>query len=585
MSSRRFFYNLALSLALASGLFVLMLGGLLAYNQVRGKVSILVGSKQVDALQEELRRQPKDEALKVRIRHLDLKLRKETFYRLQLSRNASRALLAGLAMFLASAHFARASRPGLPDPQAWGARVAAEEKRSASLARYAVSATFALVGVAALVVSSQPLSLPEPSLAKPDKPAARGNSDPVKPAVVAAVPAFPSAGEIQQQWPSFRGPNGLGIAPNASPPAAWNAKDGTNILWKTEIPLPGMSSPVVWGDAIFVTGADATQSGVFRFDAGTGALQWSAAIKLPGGRPPKPSVGEETSLAAPTPVTDGRRVYALFPTGEIAGFDFSGKQVWARNIGPLENTYGYAASLAIYQDRLLIQIDRGEPEDGQSKLLALDTRTGKDLWEAKRDVAASWASPLICNVNGKPQLITCAKPAVIAYNPVDGMELWRNKCLDSDVAPSPILAGNMLVAVAPNTAILGLHPGNETVAWKIEDGAPDATSPVSDGQRVYLITSEGQLTCYELQTGKSVWTHDLSEPFYASPTLAGKSLILVSRKGNSWVLEAGDAYKELGRGELGEECCASPVPLGKRLLVRGKKNLFCIETKENKETK
>ena len=579
MNARNFSCNLALSLAVASGLFALMLGGLLAYNEVRGKVSMLVHSKQVVSLREELRRKPKDEALKTRIRQLDLKLRKDTFYRLQLSHNASRALLAGLAVFLASAHFVRASRRHLPDPQAWGARMAGEEKRTAALSRYAVAAAFALVAAAALVVAAEPVTLPELSLANAEKPAPP-DAAPATP--VAAVPAFPSEDEIQQQWPSFRGPNGLGIAPKSTAPVSWNAKDGTNILWTTEIPLPGMSSPIVWDDAIFLTGADETKSCVFRFDAATGALQWSSELNLPGGRPPTPTVGEETSLAAPTPVTDGRRVYALFPTGEIAGFDFSGKQIWARNIGPLENAYGYAASLAIYQDRLLIQIDRGEPEDGQSKLLALDTRTGKDLWEAKRDVAASWSSPVICNVNGQPQLITCAKPFAIAYNPVDGMELWRNKCLESDVAPSPITAGNMTVAVAPNTAIIGLRPGDEATVWKVEDGVPDAASPVSDGQRVYLTTSEGQLTCYELQTGKVVWTHDLSEPIYASPTLAGNVLVLISRKGNSWTLEAGDSYKELGRGELGEECCASPVPIGKRLLVRGKQNLFCIETKETK---
>ena len=510
MNSRSFFYNLALSLAIASGLFLLMLGGLLAYNEVRGKVSMLVRSKQVVSLHDKLRHKPKDDALKAQIRQLDLKLRRETFYRLQLSHNASRALLAGLAIFLASAHFVRTSRRKLPNPQAWGIRVAGDETRMATFARYAVAGGFALVGVASLIVSSQPVSLPERSIAK-----SRPPTDAAGPAIAAApdVPAFPSPEEIQQQWPSFRGPNGLGVAPKASSPVTWKAKDGTNILWKTEISLLGMSSPIVWGDAIFLTGADKTQSCVYRFDSATGALQWSAPIKLPGGSPPAPTVGDETSLAAPTPVTDGQRVYALFPSGEIAAFDFSGKQVWARNIGPLENTYGYASSLAIYQDHLLIQIDRGEPEDGQSKLLALNTRTGKDLYDVKRDVAASWASPIIVNVSGQPQLITCAKPFVIAYNPADGKELWRSKCLESDVAPSPVITGNTMVVVAPNTAIIGLHPGEEAVAWQVDEGAPDATSPVSDGQRVYLITSEGQLTCYEIATGKVVWTHDFSESF------------------------------------------------------------------------
>ena len=574
------FYQLALVVTIASGLFILLTGGLLAFNEVRGKVSMLVNSKQVVRLHDELRSKPKDEELKTRIRQLDLELRRETFYRLQLSHNASRALLAGLALFLVSAHFVRLSRRRLPDPQAWGARKADEEKHATALARYSVAGMLAVLAVAAVAVSTQPVSLPESAQSAPE-PDPNGTLHPDSQAAhPSPVSSFPSAEDMQQQWPSFRGPNGSGVAATATAPVAWDAKAGTNILWKTEVPLPGLSSPVVWDNAVFVTGADQMQSSVFRFDADTGALVWSATIKLPGGaRPPKPEVGEETSLAAPTPVTDGRRVYALFPTGEIAAFDFSGKQVWARNIGPLENQYGYASSLAIYQDRLLVQIDRGQAEDGQSRMLALNTQTGQQLWEVKRDVAGSWSSPVVLEVNGLPQLITCAAPFVIAYNPADGKELWRNKCLESDVAPSPILAGDMLVAVAPNTAIVGLHPGATDTAWKIEQGAPDATSPVSDGHRLYVVESSGMLTCYDIQTGKVIWSHDLDNMFYASPSIAGNALILVSRKGNSWVLETGDAYKELGKGEIGEECCASPVPIGKRLLLRGKSNLFCIGAK------
>ena len=566
---RNTIYNLALALALASGMFGITVAGLMCYNEARGKVSMLVNSKQLDRLQDDLRGRPKDEELKMMIRKLDFELRREGFCRLQLSKNAARALIAALVLFLASAHFVRISRRSLPAPQAWGARNAAEEKRTVSLARYAVAGTFAILAAAAVVVSAQPVDLPE-----------RVPATSAETAPIVAGPTVPTAEEILQQWPSFRGPNGQGVAPKASVPFTWNAGDGTNIRWRTEVPLPGLSSPVVWGNSVFLTGADDRQSCVYRFNSETGALEWTAVVTLPGGiRPPKPEVGEETSLAAPTPVTDGQRVYALFPTGEIAAFDFSGKQVWARNIGPLENTYGYASSLAIYQDRLIVQIDREQPEDGKSKLLALNTKSGQTLWENKRDVAGSWASPVLADVNGQPQLMTCASPFVIAYNPIDGTEIWRNKCLESDVAPSPIMSGNMVIAVAPNTAIVALHPGAEQIAWKVEEGVPDAASPVSDGQRIYAITGEGQLTCYDSQSGKSVWTSGLEESFYTSPTIAGNALILISRKGNSWVIETGDAYKELGKGSLGEECCASPVPLGKRLLVRGKKNLFCIETK------
>ena len=558
--------KLSLPFAIASGLLVLMLAGLLGFNEIRGKVSTLVNSKQVVLLHQDLRNQPKNEALKTRIRQLDLELRQEMFYRLRLSQNASRALLAGLALFLISANLVRLSRPRIPDPRAWGARKADDEKQSAKRSRQAVVGGAAVVAITALAASMHPVNLPEPAV-QSGAPA------------VAAAPAFPTPEEMQQQWPSFRGANGQGVAPKATAPLSWNATAGTNVRWKTPIPLHGLSSPVVWDKAVFLTGADDKQSCVYRFDLDSGALQWSGTINLPGGaRPPTPEVGESTSLAAPTPVTDGRRVYTLFPTGEIAAFDFAGKQLWARNIGPLDNTYGYAASLAIYQGCLFIQIDRGQPEDGQSHLVALDTQSGQTRWDVKRNVAGSWSSPLVVEVKGQPQLITCATPFVIAYDPVDGKEIWRKECLESDVAPSPVVAADVLVAIAPNTRIVALHPGAAEISWKSEDNVPDATSPVTDGQRLYIMPSSGMLSCYDLQSGKVLWTHDLNDEFYASPTIAGNTLVLVNRKGVAWVLETGDAYKELGRGDLGEECCASPVPIGKRLLLRGKKNLFCIET-------
>ncbi|MCX6997016.1 MAG: PQQ-binding-like beta-propeller repeat protein [Kiritimatiellaeota bacterium] len=372
-------------------------------------------------------------------------------------------------------------------------------------------------------------------------------------------------------------------------PLTWDAKTGANIRWTTAIPLHGLSSPVVWSNSVFLTGANDASNAVFRLDADSGRLLWSALVKLPGGaRPPAPKVGDDTSLAAPTPVTDGRRVYALFPNGLIAAFDFAGRQVWARNIGPLDNSYGYAASLAIYQDRLLIQSDRGQPEDGQSRLLALDTLTGRDRWQVPRPVSGSWASPIVVTVDGQPQLITCANPYVIAYQPVDGRELWRAKGLESDVAPSPILASNLFVVVAPNTAIRAVRAGGQGdvtathLAWKAEDGVPDATSPVSDGKRLYIVNSEGLLTCYNLQTGKVLWVHEYDDRFYASPTIAGQVLILLSRKGVAYLLAAGDKFDPLGQGGVGEECSASPVPVGRRLYLRGKNHLFCIEAPERK---
>ena len=564
-------YALALALALASALFLLLLGGLLVFNQFQGKVATLVNSREVVRLHDELRHRPKDEALKQRIRQLDLELRQRTFQDLQLSHAASRALIFGLVALLVGAHHARTFRRRLADPLAWGARPPDEERRIARQARYGVTGVFAFLALAAVAVALRPVRLPGPAVPVP-----------------AETP--PTSEEIRQNWATFRGPNGQGVAPSAALPLPGN------IRWKIVVPLHGMSSPVRWGNGLFLTGASATENRVFRIDAETGALVWSVAVHLPGGvRAPNPKVGDETGLAASTPATDGRRVYAIFANGELAAIDFDGKPVWVRNVGPLENAYGYASSLALDQDRLMIQIDRGSAADGQSKLIALDSRTGQDRWEVSRDVAGSWASPIVAEINQRPQLITCATPAVIAYNPADGRELWRVNCLENDCAPSPIFAGGLVVAVAPNSAIFALRPGSKVgqalrpgaqgrVAsslpekiWQSTEGVPEATSPVSDGQRLYTIDSAGVLTCFNLQTGRVLWTHEFDDRFYASPTILGHALVLVSRKGVAYGFETSDQLHALGQAALGEECNASPVPYGRRLYVRGAKHLFCLE--------
>ena len=539
-------YQLAVAVAVAAGIFVALTGGLLAFNAWRGKVTTLVNSKEVVNLHDELRKQPKNEAMKQRIRQLDLQLRQETFYRLELSHNASRALLWGAAIFLASAHFARTAQRRLPNPLAWGARQADEERRIQRFARYAVAGVFALAGFSAVVLSQQPVRLPVRMLSE---------------VVVTETPV--SMEEFARQWPAFRGPHGQGVAADAA------ISSPVKIRWKTSVPLPGMSSPIVWNNAVFLTGATETENRVFQFNAETGALVWSAVVNAP--KPSKPDVMSDTTFAAPTAVSDGRRVYAMFADGLVAAFDFNGKQVWARNVGPVDNSYGYASSLALWQDRLLLQIDR---EEKTSRLVALDTRTGRELWSKPREVAGAWASPVIV----ESKLVTCAAPLVIAYNPLDGRELWRNQCLDGDVAASPVFAGGILVAVAPNNAIIGLRPGETGTVWKATDGVPEATSPVIDGNRVYAVADSGAMNCFDLQTGKVIWMHEFADTFYASPTLAGKTLLLLSRKGVLTLLAIGDEYRELGQTELGEECNASPAPVGHRLYVRGKQHLFCLET-------
>jgi len=551
------------AVAIASAVFVLLMGGLLLLSQIHGKVAGLTQSTQLVRLHEDLRQHPRDEALKQHIRQLDLELRQKSFTDLRLSHNGARAMIIAAALFLASAQLARSLRRKLPAPLAWGPRRPAEEKRASQKAQYAVATVFGVAAAAAVGLASHAVQLPAPT-----------------PTTQAAAVHFPALAELRENWPAFRGFDGSGYREQCVLPATWNVASGQGVRWKTEVPLPGMSSPIRWGNDLFLTGANAQTNAVFKFDAATGALVWSAVLHAPGTRIPNPSVSEDTSFAAPTPVTDGQRVYAIFANAEVAALDFSGKQIWCRNLGPLNNPYGHASSLAVYQDRLLVQLDQGE---ATSKLLALNSSTGQELWQTARPIACSWASPIVTEVTGKPQLITCGQPWVIGYNPVDGTELWRAKGLDSsELSPSPVYAGGKVIACNPGGVLLAIRPDGQgdittnQVAWKTDSGVPSVASPASDGKRLYLLTGEGQLTCLDPDTGQVKWSHDFGDEFYSSPVIGGGRVLIVTRKGLAHIVENTDQFRELGKNELGEDCNATPALDPQGLYLRGAKHLFCL---------
>ena len=395
--------------------------------------------------------------------------------------------------------------------------------------------------------------------------------------------AFASAEERQRQWPRFRGPGGAGISAYTNIPTSWNAKTGAGIAWKTPVPWKGHSSPVVWGDRVFLSGADPNHRQVYCFDGKSGRLLWTGdvpTVPLPNGEVFE--IGEDTGYACPTVATDGRRVYATFPTGDVAGFDFNGKRLWHKSLGRPDNAYGYASSLETWQKLVLIDYDQSDGKDGKSRFFALDGVTGKVAWEAKRDLPSTWTTPIVVDVAGQPQLITVADPNVVAYNPANGKELWRAKCVGGDLAPSPICAGGLVFAVQPFSQLVAIKPtgqGDVTkthIVWKGEDGIPDICSPVSDGKYVYLLDSEGLITCYNVADGKKVYEHDLKEPCRASPSIAGDKLYILSLKGVMHIGQAGPAYRELGKSELNEECLASPAFADGRIYIRSVKNLYCI---------
>ena len=559
-------YRCAVATAVLSAVFSIVVCAFILMNYGRSKMVGTAEETTLADLKLEIRSKPDDEQLLSRIHQFDLQVRQQRIRALDRSRKGSYLLLSGVVFFIISLRSAIEFKKKPPAPHS-GADQLTEQVGNAKFARWAVTGGLVILGSGSLFLATRP------------------KIDFVK-AGAASASLF-SMDDVANNWASFRGPNGAGISTHTNVPTRWSGKTGEGILWKTEIPLPGNNSPVIWGDRIFLSGADPNSRQVFCFDTSSGGLLWKGDILgLPKSNEEPLEIMEDTGFAAPTVATDGRRVYAIFATGDVGCFDFKGKKIWEKNLGRPDSSYGYASSLAMYQNLVLIQYDQGGVEDEKSELIAVDGFSGRIAWQTKRPVGNSWSSPIVASIGEQFQVITCGDPWVVAYNPADGAELWRANCLSGDIAPSPIYANGMVFIIEPYSKLVAIKPdgkGDVTkthIAWISEEGGPDICSPVSNGKSVFLLATEGLLESYNVSDGKRLWEKDMKEYFLASPSLVGDKLYLLSEKGVMFIAEAESEYKELAKCELDEKCHASPAFADGRIYIRGLENLYCIGSRD-----
>lgn len=583
-------HTAAVRSAYVAAVFVSIVALLLLWDFSGRLVKDPLDSDAYRQIRAQLAASPVDDALRERIRAEDVRLRENYFRQRRFTRTGGWLALAGAVVLLISIKAAVTLQRKLPSPAAAEAP-RDQETRQLNVARWAVAGLGVVLAGAALVLSSTirtelasvapAVSEGEPKIAAAGRPG--GATAPAMPPA-----ALPSPEEIAANWPRFRGPGGLGIAPEIDLPAEWNAESGEGIRWKTPVPMPGNSSPIIWGDRLFLTGADEERRVVLCYDTAEGKQLWEAEIPAtPESEGKVPELSEDTGYAAPTPVTDGARVYAMFANGDVAAVDFQGKIVWTKGLGIPDNAYGHASSLAMWRDRVIIQFDQGAPKDQLSKLIALDAASGETAWSTPRDVANSWPSPIVINHEGSEQIITCSDPFVIAYNPVDGKEVWRCKCLRQDVGPSPAYADGIIYTVSEFPQMTAIRPsgtgditGNdEYVLWIAEDNLPDTCSPLATAKHVYVLASYGYLTCYDAKSGKLVWEWESDDSYTSSPTLVGDRIYVFGLE-TCAVIQPGDEGAEtVGEGSLGEECVTSPAFRDGRMFIRGKEHLFCIGKK------
>jgi outer membrane protein assembly factor BamB len=555
-------------------LFLLVVGLGMVVAHARHKSSDPWRSPVLLEFKAQLLADPGSEVLKEKIRVLDLQLRERYFRLLSLKGTGVHLLLGGALVFVYAGNRVRqlTQGPPLPQPDTEGA---ARLNRQAGYSRNAIAvcgalalATFAFLG---FTPARSPLSdaeLQSRLLADPEP----------LPAEVYAV----SPGALQANWPRFRGYEGAGVA------AAGPSLDSPpSILGNTPSPAVGFNSPLVWDNRVLFTGGDSQVRTVVCLSAVNGELQWRRELSRPaaGMAGDAPEIPDMTGYAAPTAATDGERVYAVFASGELAAFTLGGEPLWMKQLGLLDNPYGHASSLVTWEDQVIVQLDQGYDDSRKSRIIAFDGRTGEMRWQKARPVGASWATPTVIAPGGTPQVVALGLPWTIAYSPDEGRELWRAQLLEGEITSSPVFGRGHLFIVDPGMyQLIALNPlGNGDITethqvWRVDGDMPDITSPVTDGELVFTLTSDGRFTCFDATTGEQVWQQpiDAEGEFQASPSLVGSTLLLLSTAGDAVAVLASREFRELWRIRLEDEFYASPAFANQTAYLRGNRNIWCL---------
>jgi outer membrane protein assembly factor BamB len=422
-----------------------------------------------------------------------------------------------------------------------------------------------------------------------------------------------------ENWPQWRGPGSNGVSSERQLPTTWDAK--TNVAWRVSLAGLGTSSPIVWGDRVFVTsqvgatrlagfgphpqlaredrglssqenpiGGKRMPSGgsgdvsfvVEAYGAKTGQRLWEYRAKAAG---PLPEVHEKHNLATPTPVTDGERVYAWFGTGQIVALDMDGRLVWSRHLGleysPFVTQWGHGSSPTLYGDLLILLCDHLS----DAYLLAVDARTGKERWKVNRgNGRVSHSTPVVIPTASGTELLVNSSARIDVYDPATGKLLWYTGSERQTPIPSAVFHDGLIFLSRGyrNSDFMAIRPGGRGdvtrthIAWQASSGASYVPSIVYYDGLLYMTNEVGVVTCAEARTGERVWRHRLDGIFFASPVAGDGKIYLVSETGETYVLRAGRTPELLATNDLGERFLASPAIADGRIFLRSDDRLFAV---------
>ncbi|HWL92801.1 MAG TPA: PQQ-binding-like beta-propeller repeat protein [Phycisphaerae bacterium] len=426
-----------------------------------------------------------------------------------------------------------------------------------------------------------------------------------------------------QNWPQWRGPDLCGRSDSTNLPETWSETE--NVLWKTPMPSWAGSTPVIWGDHIFLTSPSSAEEGEPGGEIGRklksmpvnvsepggkdvllvcintqdGAIRWQR--KLGGGN----RFYAKHNMASPSPVTDGRHVWAVTGTGLVKAYDFDGKRIWTRDLqkdyGEFGLYWGYASSPLLYKDKLIVEVLHGSTNENPSYLAAFDKATGKTIWKVERKTDAvaecpdAYTTPTVLRGKKRDLLVVSGADYVTAHDPKNGTEVWRAGGLNPEkqknyrVCGSPTVVGDTVVATSRERPIVAIRAGGrgdvteKRTAWTYDGRkGPDVPSAATDGNYLYLIHDNGFATCLNVESGKEVWEPKRIEhgPYSASPLAADGKVYITNEDATTTVLAAGPEFKVLHVNRLeGGYTLSSFAVSGKRLYLRTANALYCIGAK------
>jgi outer membrane protein assembly factor BamB len=373
-------------------------------------------------------------------------------------------------------------------------------------------------------------------------------------------------GEGAKYWPQWRGPSAQGLVTEAKYTDTW--AQGA-FQWKVSVPGRGNSSPVVWGDRVFLTTAreNGRRLSMIAFSRADGRVLWETFVPQDGVE----GVHEKNGYASATPATDGQRVYASFGRHGLVAIDLNGKIVWHRKFGVIDNYHGPAGSPVLYKDRIFLYQDQNPTPSQTAFVAAFDKLTGRTLWQTPRTETVGWGTPVVIDVGDRDELVVSGQRRVTAYDPDTGRELWTVRGMTFEVIPTPVVGHGLVFAssgrAGPTFAIRPGGSGDVTqshVAWSTPKGSPFVPSGIVVGDLLYLVNDmQSILTVYEAKTGTLVYQGRLGvaqrEGFSASPVAVNGKVFFTNDEGQTFVVLAGREFKLLHVNDLGARTLASPA--------------------------